>query len=140
VVFLGFSIIAKTALQKNPTIGINVRTILQPNTYYTCPAGKVATVKGRVVCTGLGAAAEARFLIDGVITYRWQANNTGISLVLVDNTSQIQQQNSTLVDPPINTYREFQFTLNAGESFSTDQSSGTNAEFNVFAEVTENPA
>jgi len=140
VVFLGFSITAKTAIQKTPAIGINTRVVLQPNVYYTCPAGQVAKVKGRVVCTGLGAASEARFLINGTITYRWVGNNTAVAISIPDSTSQIQQQNSSRVNPPINVYREFDFTLNAGEDFSTDQNSGTNSEFNVFAEITESPA
>jgi len=140
VVFLGFSIIAKTAIQKTPAIGINVRTILQPNVYYTCPAGKVARVKGSVICTGRGAAAEARFLINGVIKLRWVANvNIGGSAISHSNNSQIQFGLTTL-NTPINVLKEFEFTLNAGEDFSTDQSSGTNAEFNVNAEVTESPA
>jgi len=140
VVFLGFNIIAKTAIQKNPAIGINLRTLVQPHIYYTCPAGKVARVKGKVTCTNTGAAAEGRFLIDGTIAYRWESAVLNANNVpLVDDTAiwfAGFNQNFTL----INVFRIFDFTLNAGEDFSTDQSSGTNAEFNVFAEITESPA
>jgi len=141
VVFLGFNIIAKTAIQKSPDIGINTRTVLQPNIYYTCPAGKVAKVKGRVTCTGTGAAAQGRFLIDGTITYRWENQvNPAINMPLVNDTDLFYSANQGLRKTLINTYMTFEFTLNAGEDFSTDQDSGTNAEFNVFAEITESPA
>ncbi len=138
---MGFNIIAKTAIQKTPALGINVRTILQPNIYYTCPAGKVAKVKGRVTCTGTGAAAEAHFLIDGTITYRWKNLGGGyVQNVIPDNTAHAFNSIGTDNETPTGVFKDFEFTLNAGEDFSTDQTSGTNAEFNVFAEVTESPA
>jgi len=140
VVFLGFNIIAKTAIQKNPEIGINVRTILQPNVYYTCPAGKVAKVKGEVTCTGLGAAAQARFLINGTIAFRWGTTGVFINITAPDGTALIHDNNNNPFFTPLNVFRMFDFTLNAGEDFSTDQSSGTNSEFNVFAQVVESPA
>jgi len=141
VVFLGFSIIAKTAIQKTPDLGINVRIVLQPHTYYTCPAGKVARVQGRVTCTNTGAAAEARFLVNGVITNRWQ-NSVGSSRTQAQVLDTFQFADDGFVDrvTAINTYMTFDFILNAGESFSSDQNAGTNAEFNVFAKVTESPS
>jgi len=140
VVFLGFSIIAKTAIQKSPVIGINTRVVIQPNVYYTCPAGKVARVKGHVVCTGLGAAAQARFLINGVIVYRWESFILNQADTTVQNTEFQVNTVGTKNETPVGGYRTFDFTLNAGEDFSTGQSSGTNSEFNVFAVIEESPA
>jgi len=141
VVFLGFSIIAKTAIQKNPAIGININTTLQPHIYYTCPAGKVAKVKGRVTCVSTGAAAEGRFLVGTVIQNRWQSS-VGSSRTQAQVLDTFQFADDGFVDrvTAINTFMTFEFTLNAGENFSTDQSSGTNAQFKVFAEVLESPA
>jgi len=66
-------IIAKNSQQKSPATEINGRVVLQPNVWYTCPTGKVATVKGKVTCTGLGAASQARCSVAGIIKYRWEA-------------------------------------------------------------------
>jgi len=140
VVFLGFNIIAKTAIQKNPEIGINVRVVLQPNTYYTCPAGKVAKVKGEVTCTGLGAASQARFNINGTIAFRWGVTGVFINITAPDGTALIHDNNNNPFQTPLNVFRFFDFTLNAGEDFSTSQNSGTNSEFNVFATIIESPA
>jgi len=141
VVFLGFSIIAKTAIQKNPSIGININTTLQPHVYYTCPAGKVAKVKGTVSCISTGAGAEGRFLIDGVITYRWVlVPGGGSNYFFPRDLDTWKDVAGVLRNAPINTFRSFEFTLNAGEDFNTDQDAGTNAQFKVFAEIVENPA
>jgi len=140
VVFLGFSIIAKTAIQKSPAIAINVITLLQPNVYYTCPAGKVAHVKGTVTCRFQGAGNEMRFNIAGDIVARWQpAIPAGGGTATWSDGSLLQISAGTHI-PPVNTLRKFDFWLNAGEDFSTSQDSGTNAEFVVNMVVEESPA
>jgi len=122
-----------------PVTPINDRTIIQPNTLYTCPAGKKAKVKGRVTCTGLGAAAEARFSAAGVIMFRWGAAFTGQDFSLVDDTAVWFDDLSNLRNTPINVYRTFEFALAAGETIVTSQDSGTNSEFNTWMEVQEAP-
>jgi len=140
VVFLGFNIIAKTAIQKSNVVAINIRTIIQPNIYYTCPAGKVATVKGQVKCTGTGAASEARFVVAGIIKIRWRTGGIGANVVVTAPSTPTLIQNAVVFDLPVNIEMPIEFALAAGENFETTQNSGTNAEFNVYAEVTESPA
>ena len=50
-----------------------VNDVLQPTTWYTCPAGKVATVKGTVVCVDLGAGAQGQLDINGIRFANWGA-------------------------------------------------------------------
>jgi len=136
-------IIAKNTQQKSPVIEINGRELVQPFTWYTCPVGKIATVKGKVTCTGTGAASEARFSVAGVILLRWQAFVVGDvfrEFAYPDDMNQIRTSAGNLRNTPINILRKFDVTLSAGQTIVTSQNSGTNAEFNVFAEVNELPA
>ena len=134
-------IIAKNNQQKSGEIGINTRTVLQPVTHYTCPVGKTAQVKGRVTCTGTGAGAFGHFLIAGVITNRWQ-NSVGASRTQNQTLDTYQFADDAFVDrvTTINTFMTFDVVLNAGETIQTNQDSGTNAEFNLFAKIMEFPA
>jgi len=140
VVFLVFSIIAKTTSQKSASFGLNSRVVLQPNTWYTCPANKKAKVKGTFMCTGTGAGAQARLSVAGVIIHRW------IPTFVSTADMGIQKNTDLYVDglgvshfPPVNTNFEFEYYLAAGETVVTSQDSGTNAEFNGNLEVTESP-
>lgn len=116
------------SVQKLPGIAITPRaTVVQPTTWYTCPAGKKAKVKGLVTCQGFGAATTASLLIGGTEIAEWDlvgcdtGNNTPLSLC-ADH------------------YFEIDVELEAGDTVQTTQNSGTNAEFNVFLEVQETPA
>jgi len=131
--------VSTNAVSTIPETAINDRTVLQPNTLYTCPANKKAKVKGRVVCTGLGAAAEARFSVAGIIMFRWIVNNVNGLGIIPDSTSQIVNTAGNAFDPPINTYRTFDVNLEAGETIVTSQDSGTNSEFNTWMKVQESP-
>jgi len=120
---------------------LNGRVVLQPNTWYTCPAGKKAIVKGRVTCTGTGAAAEARFSIAGVIMFRFAVFGGNVAQVFPDGTANYTNTTPTVINStPLNVFREFETTLAAGETIITSQDSGTNAEFNLFGSVKELPA
>lgn len=118
--------------QKIPTFEINGRVVLQPNTWYTCPAGKKAIVKGRVQCTGRGAAANADFNAAGIFMFSW--NNS--AAVEVDRTT---SQPRNLSDANGGQLAFFEVELAAGETITTTQNTGTNAEFNVWASVQESP-
>jgi len=135
-------LIPSNAVQKIPTFEINGRVILQPNTWYTCPAGKKAIVKGSVVCTGTGAGAEARFAVAGTIKYRWipDPGSQTAGMTLPRNISVLVNALGNTTFPWINTEQEFNVELAAGETIVTSQDSGTNAEFNLFASVQETPA
>lgn len=122
------------SVQKLPTIPITpVRTVVQPTTWYTCPAGKKAIVKGIVVCTGRGAAANADFRSRGEIMFSWIKNTAVIAgFDYINAPRQLTTSNS-------GQYAFFEVELAAGEIIQTTQNSGTNAEFNVFADVQETP-
>jgi len=125
-------IISRNQLQKIPEININARVVLQPNTWYTTPAGKKAIVKGSVQCTSRGAAANAEFLAGGVIMYQWD-RSTAILGDYIDTPRTLSTVNG-------GQQAFFEVELAAGEIIETTQNSGTNAEFNVFATVLETPA
>jgi len=132
-------IIAKNPQQKSPATEINGRVVLQPHVWYTCPVGKIAKIKGRVVCTGLGAAGEARYSQAGIIVYRWQGSPPNLGMALPDDTSVWTNSVGTRFFPIVNMYRKIDVTLSAGQTIETNQDVGTNAEFNIFAEVIELP-
>lgn len=119
--------------QKIPEFDINDRIVLQPHTWYTCPAGKKAIVKGNVKCTGRGAAAVARFEAAGIRLFEW-------------DTAMFPANGENYIDTPdtLSTGNGgqtafFDFELSAGDIVETTQDAGTNAEFEVFAKVQETP-
>jgi len=117
--------------QKIQSFEINDRIVVQPNTWYTCPAGKKAIVKGRVQCTGLGAAAQANFLIAGVVMFRWG----GAAAIgdYLENPRSLSVANG-------GQFALFEVELSAGDIVETTQDAGTNSEFNLWAEVRETDA
>lgn len=121
-------IISRNQLQKIPSVPINIRKVLSGGTdgdFYETPAGKKAIIKGRAICTGLGAAATVELEADGVSFQQWTAaGGTEIN-----------------IDPKIiNVFTDFEIQLAAGEVLRYTQNAGTNAEMNMFAEVFESPA
>lgn len=123
---------ASNQVQKIPEFEINGREVVQPFTWYTCPAGKKARVSGSVQCTGRGAAATADFIAAGIIWFRWDRATAALGTYL-DNPRTLTTLNG-------GQFALFTIDLAAGETILTDQSTGTNAEFNVFAKVQETPA
>jgi len=113
-----------------PEFEINDRVVLQPNTWYTCPAGKKARVKGSVQCTGRGAAATADFIAAGVVMFRWVAGTA----------SEGWEKSPRNLNDAVDEFALFEVDLAAGDTIVTDQDAGTNAEFNVWACVKESPA
>jgi len=124
-----------------PTVPITPRrTVVQPTTWYTCPAGKKAIVKGKVTCTNTGAGAEGRFVAGGVTMFRFGAFAGNVAQVFPDDTASYTNTTPTVFNrTPLDVFRIFEVQLAAGETIQTTQDSGTNAEFNVFAEVQESP-
>jgi len=127
-------IISRNQIQKFPEEPITGRVVIQPETWYTCPTGKKAIVKGSVVCTGRGAAATADFDAAGITLFRW----TNASTVTAD--SGYLNTPLTLTTDGGGQIAFFNVQLAAGETIVTSQNTGTNAEFNVFATVVETPA
>ena len=118
---MGSNITPLTQVQKIPTQPINSRVVVQPNTFYTCPAGKKAVIVGKAVCTGLGAAASVRLNAAGIRIVEWQAAGTSDKVLI------------------INSYFSFEIQLAAGETLDSSQDAGTNGEVNVNAKVQETP-
>jgi len=87
----------------------------------------VAKVKGRVQCTGRGAAATASFEVAGVIMFTW----------VVGSGSLGWEMSPRALNDGTDEFALFDVELSAGEIIETTQSTGTNAEFNVWAEVVE---
>jgi len=114
--------------QKIPEFEINDRIVLQPHTWYTCPAGKKAIVSGRVQCTGRGAAATANFSIAGVEMFQWTSQGVALGWETSPRNLSSSTSEFALFDG---------IEMSAGDTIVTDQNAGTNAEFNVWAKVQE---
>ncbi len=122
-----FSIVSKGSSQKIPQFPINDRIVLQPHTWYACPAGKKAIAKGSVQCTGLGAAGNASFEVAGIIMFTWVL--TGVSQDYREIPRSLSVGDAQLAF--------FEVELSAGDIIETTQNVGTNAEFNILANVQE---
>jgi len=128
-------IISRNQIQKIPEIPLTGRVVLQPNTWYTCPSGKKAIVKGSVVCTGRGAAATADFDAAGITLFRWDKS----TIIVATETWNYRDTPLELTTHKGGQTAFFNVQLAAGETIETNQNTGTNAEFNVFATVLETP-
>lgn len=118
--------VARNIAQKIPTVPIKGLEVLQPFTWYTCPANKKAIIKGTCVCRNLGAAASANLVLAGVNDASWKTTG-GID---------INKRDDLATDQVVS----FEVQLDAGETMLTNQNTGTNAEFQVNATVQESPA
>jgi len=118
--------------QKIPEFEINDRIVLQPHTWYTCPAGKKAIVKGNVKCTGRGAAAVARFEAAGIRMFEWDRATVAVNENYIDTPDSLTTSGGGQT-------AFFDIELSAGDIIETTQDAGTNAEFEVFAKVQETP-
>lgn len=108
-------IVSRNQIQKT-----NKRTLNQQNTsghpitFYTCPAGKIAVIKGTIVCSSTGAAATVDFNVAGISLCEWQASGGGTD----PNVPQ---------DLVVGFLFHFEVNLSAGETIATNMSSGSNA-------------
>lgn len=119
-------IISRNQIQKtNKRMIPFTNDVVQPTTWYTCPTGKVAIVRGSCACADTGAAANADLIINGVVYARWIASG--------GDTNRNGVLNNLLEALSI----DFVAYLNAGDTIVTDQDSGTNAQFHFEAEIEE---
>jgi len=106
---------------------IEENTTTTPQTYYTCPAGKITRIIGWGFCEGTGSAATVDLAAAGVDQAEWQA--TG------GRDDQAEPQNMQ------EGFRfDFDVILVAGQTLGVTQNTGTNAEFHIHARVEERPA
>jgi len=116
---------ARNATQRIPTIPINVKRVISPFTFYTCPAGKKSIIKGTAVCTGTGAATFVSLLGADELIQKW--NNTA--------DIQVTKNINVRTDVIIN----FEIQLDALEILNYTQDVGTNAEMQINVKVQESP-
>jgi len=123
-------ITSRNQVQTTPEIQVVGRVVLQPNTWYTCPAGKKAVCKGRVQCTGTGAAATVQFNAAGEILYQWDTGAFGAGYLSEPRALGAASDEMALFE---------NIQLAAGETITTTQNTGTNAEVNLWMQVKETP-
>jgi len=98
--------------------------VLQPVVYYTCPAGKVAIIKGTWLCDDTGAAATVDLNAAGVSIAEVQASGGGTD----PNIPQDLAEGLLFT---------FEVTLAATETLGVTQNTGTNANTTINAVIEE---
>jgi len=117
------TVVVRNQVQKtNKRTFALVNDVVQPTTWYTCPTGKIAIVKGSCTCVDTGAAATSTLAFGGVVHATWLA--TGGSNVLLDDLAE-------------QFVLEWTAFLEAGDTIVTDQNTGTNSQFKLQMEVEE---
>jgi len=128
---MGIRIISKTSAQKLQQFPILPRRrVVQPATWYLCPAGKKALVVGTCQCTGQGGATSLDMDIQplGITKFRWLLGVPILNDKCKWNPFGLLVGNDTC---------PFRIELSAGESIETNQNASTNGEFNLDLEVFE---
>jgi len=119
------SIISRNNIQKtNKRIIPMTNDVVQPTTWYTCPTGKVAVIKGNCTCVDTGAAATVALNGNDIILFEWTASGGGTPL---QNPRDILE----------GLWVDFEIDLNAGETMTTTQNTGTNAQIKLQAVIEE---
>jgi len=98
--------------------------VLQPVVYYTCPANKVAVIKGTWLCDDTGAAATVDLNAAGISIAEVQATGGGTDPNIPQDLAE------GLLFP-------FEVTLAATETLGVTQNTGTNANTTILAIVEE---
>jgi len=127
-------IISRNPVQKIPDFEINGTETTQPNTWYTCPTGKKAIIKGVVSCSSRGAAATASFEVATIAMFTWSKSTGAVAGVDYINAP------LTLSDAAGGQRGVFDIEIAAGETLITTQASDTDAVFTLFAKVQETSA
>jgi len=118
-------VVTRNQVQKTNkrTIGLT-NDVVQPTTWYTCPTGKIAIIKGTCQCTSTGAAATVDLDVNGISIAEWQASGGGTDINLPQ-------------DLAVNVTYPFEAHLEAGQTLVTDQNSGSNAAIKLQATIEE---
>jgi len=118
-------IVSRNQVQKtNKRVIPLTNDVLQPTTWYTCPTGKIAILKGTCVCVDTGAGANCSLQFAGVTQYRWLASGG-----LTDPNQPLTMQEGIII--------QFEAQLAAGDIVETIQDSGTNAQVKLQATIEE---
>ena len=118
-------VVARNQVQKTNKRTFALRTdVTQPETWYTCPAGKIAILKGTCSCESTGAAATTDLNFAGVSYAEWQFSGGGTDINFLQNLT-------------VGMTIKFEAQLAGGETMVTDQNTGSNANFKIQFEVEE---
>jgi len=111
-------------ISRNQVQKTNKRTVVRsdtsgyPITYYTCPTGKIAQIKGTWLCSDTGAAATVDLNVAGVSYAEVQATGGGTDINIPQDLAE------DLLFP-------FEINLGSGETLTCSQNTGTNANTKV---------
>jgi len=117
-------IISRNQQQVSNKRSIIETDVLQPTTYYTCPTGKVAVIKGGWRCSDTGAASVVDLNAGGESIAEVQATGGGTDVNFPQNLLE-------------GLFFPFEVTLAAGDTLDVSQDSGTNAATFITAIVEE---
>jgi len=117
-------VIARNQQQSSNKRPILSSDVLQPVTYYTCPANKIAVIKGKWMCRDTGAAATVDLNAGGISIAEVQASGGGSDINFPQNLIEL-------------IFFPFEVTLAATETLDVSQNTGTNADTLIVAEVEE---
>jgi len=119
-------VISRNPIQKQNERQLLQNDVLQPTTYYTCPAGKIARIKGTWLCEDTGAAATVDLNAAGISIAEVQATGGGTDPNVPQDLAE------GLLFP-------FDIILVATETLDVSQNTGTNADTLINAVITESP-
>lgn len=125
---MGLAVLPLNQSQSIPEIQLNENSIVQPTTYYTCPANKKAIAKIMINCVDTGAAAKAH-LRDPTDSFNVAEWGVGVN-------STIDKYDNLVEGQTVPIYLE----LHANDVIKTTQSTGTNAQFKIWGNILELPA
>jgi len=117
-------VISRNQVQVSNKRPLSENDVLQPTTYYTCPAGKIAVIKGTWLCDDTGAAATVDLNAAGISIAEVQASGGGTDPNVPQDLAE------GLLFP-------FEVTLAATETLDVSQNTGTNANTTVLAVIEE---
>jgi len=117
-------VVSRNQVQLSNKRALTSNDILQPVVYYTCPAGKIAVIKGTWQCEDTGAAATVDLNAAGISIAEVQATGGG------SDPNVPQDLAEGLLFP-------FEVTLAATETLGVTQNTGTNADTTIIAVIEE---
>jgi len=129
---------SRTQVSALVEVSLNERVVLQPHTWYTCPTGKKAIITGRAQCTSRGAAANTSLQFSGVTMFTYDSAGAKESFSDLLGWEFTPRHLTTALSGEFCFFTDIE--LAAGQTMITVQNSGTNAAWNVWANVKELPA
>jgi len=117
-------ITARNTSQKIGTSQLLIRRTLSPFTFYTCPAGKRAIIKGVASCDQTGSAAQVRLKVNNIIILEWRSTGGD-----PNKPQELRVGDGGNLDVEVE----------ENQSLIYDQNAGTNATMDINAKIQETP-